>query len=609
MSVIHAPKEPTLDAKQVSLLVVVFGSLLVILLRLWYIQIVRQDELLEEATRMRRVKVEKVAPRGLIFDRNGVPLATVASKFVITAVPDIVKKEPWVVDKVAELVQTDREGLDEKIKEAEWRRYFPTPIFVGASVETASKIAEASQYLPGIGVDTLPMRSYTDTKNFSHLMGYVWTPSDRDLERLKQIGVENPAVYIGKDGIERNYESLLMGSVGGEAYEIDNRGRPKRAVEREQAHPGERLTLGIDARLQKLGQSLLKGRIGAITALDPSNGEVLCLVSSPTFNSKLFEGGIRTKNWKKLRDDENSPLTNRAIRGSYAPGSTFKIVTTIASLMAGKFSSTKTVYCPGFFKIGDRKTKCMGVHGAITFDRAFRKSCNTYFITIGYNAGIENLRKASLACGLGHTTGIDLPAEGTGLVPTQKWLDSFKPPAKWYPGDTVNVCIGQGMVGATPLQMASLAALVANEGVSYKPHLLRSRRDSFSHREKPHEPEILANIKAPASLWKGLKSAMVGVIEDGTAGSARIPGLVWGGKTGSSEHRKGAKTHAWFVGVAPMEKPKIVVAVLLEEAGHGGDVAAPIARAIVDRYLRKPSKLAKDSSKSRLRSLNASRSD
>jgi penicillin-binding protein 2 len=381
-----------------------------------------------------------------------------------------------------------------------------------------------------------------------------------------------------------------MGQIGAESFEIDNRGRPKRAVERAQAKPGRRVLLSLDSRLQVLATQLLAGRKGAVVAIEPSTGEVLCLVSSPTYDSKLFDGGIRAGDWNTLRTDETSPLTNRAIRSSYAPGSSFKIVTTLASLFAGQFSATRSVYCRGYFEVGNRKTKCMGHHGAISFDRAFRKSCNTYFIRIGYDAGIENLRKAALACGLGAKTGIDLPAEGKGIIPTEEWLAQFNPPAKWYPGDTVNVCIGQGMVGVTPLQMASLVSLVANNGVSYVPHVVRAFKDPLSESEPTIvKPKELVRVQAPPELWQGLKGGMVGVIQDGTAGSARIQGLTWGGKTGSSEHRKGAKTHSWFVGIAPIEQPKIVVAVLVEESGHGGEVAAPIARQLVERFLSKAS--------------------
>ena len=594
MSVIHSPQEPSLNGRLASFLLAVFIALVIFLLRFWYLQVVLSDDLTEKAASIRLVEVPHLAPRGLIFDRKNRPVATIASKFVVTAVPSEVAKNPWVIEKIANLVAADPKKLREKVEAGLWRRHFPTPIFVGTDVTVATKIAEAGEFLPGIGVDTLPMRSYPETKLLAHILGYVWVPSDKDLDRIEKEGITDPADYVGKSGLERTYEAQLMGSEGSEKYEVDVKRRPQRVNARKAPIPGSKLILSLDLDLQAKALAMLAGRKGAVVALDPTNGEVLCLVSAPTYDTSVFEGGISSTDWATLRDDPTFPMLNRAIRSSYSPGSTFKIVTTIASLLAGQFSASKTVYCAGGYKIGNRTMKCMGHHGAITFDRAFRKSCNTYFATIGYNAGIEKLREAAKVCGLGAPTGIDLPFEGKGLVPTQEWLDSIKEPRKWYPGDTVNVTIGQGMLETTPLQMASLVSLLANRGHSYVPHLVKAVQNPLSDDSiQQIEPKTLSQIDAPAELWSGLMEAMVGVIDDGTAGSARISGLRWGGKTGSTEHRRGAKTHAWFVGIAPIDNPKIAIAVLVEEAGHGGDIAAPVAKAIVEAYLKKPVTSAK----------------
>ncbi|HRK21310.1 MAG TPA: penicillin-binding transpeptidase domain-containing protein, partial [Fimbriimonadaceae bacterium] len=272
----------------------------------------------------------------------------------------------------------------------------------------------------------------------------------------------------------------------------------------------------------------------------------------------------------------------------YSPGSTFKIVVATAAMEKGIFSLSRPGVCRGFYAVGNRRSKCLGVHGAITFHSAFARSCNTYFSDLAVRVGPEDLAKTALRMGLGRKTGIDLPAESPGLVPTQEWLDSRNPPLKWYPGDTVNFGIGQGAMAATPLQMAYVAGLVANEGVGYRPHLVRAKAPGKGgNSPTPVKPELLSRIEAPPGFWRELKSAMVEVIASGTArGAATIPGLVWGGKTGSAEHRKREQTHSWFVGAAPMDNPKIAICVLVEAAGHGSTVAAPIARDIVSSYLK-----------------------
>lgn len=321
-------------------------------------------------------------------------------------------------------------------------------------------------------------------------------------------------------------------------------------------------------------------------ALAPKTGEILCLVSSPGFDTALFQKGISTQNWNLLRSDEGHPMINRAIGSSYAPGSTFKIVVTLAAMQAGTWSPSQTNFCPGYITVGNRRPKCLGTHGAIAYHSAFARSCNTYFADLARRTGEDAVREMAQRLGIGRRTGIDLPAESRGLVPTPEWLQGRK--LKWYPGDTVNLGIGQGYLAATPLQMASVASLVANEGVAYKPHLVKATIPPDTQgRAVPAELHELVRIDLPPAQWRALKSAMVEVIQTGTArAAASIPGLVWGGKTGSAEHAKREHTHSWFVGVAPMDDPKIAVCVLVEAAGHGNTVAAPIAKEVVRTYLK-----------------------
>ncbi|MCO5295485.1 MAG: penicillin-binding protein 2 [Fimbriimonadaceae bacterium] len=586
MSVIHAPREPELDARHGLFPALLLAAFVVLLIRLWYLQVVAASDLSERAQYFQRVSVSQLAPRGLIYDRNGTVLASVEPRVVISARPAVVRQNPWVIDKVAAMLATDPEQLREKVKAAAWRPYLPAPIHIGASIEVATRIAEAGSHLPGIEVSTQPMRAYTDTLSLAHVLGYVWTPNGDDVKRLADQELK-AAPYVGKLGIERVYEKYLMGEPGSERFEVDAKRRPTRTVGRDSPVPGERLILSIDYDLQRLAVDLLKGNRGAIVALDPRTGEVLCLASSPSYDAAMFEGGISQKDWKQLNDDPGHPMINRAIGTYHAPGSTFKIVTTLAAMRAGVFDPNRTVYCPGYYQVGNRRSKCLGHHGTITFERAFEKSCNTYFSDLAMRAGKDVMRETALLCGLGTRTGIDLIGETPGVVPTDEWLARWRDPVRWYPGDTVNLAIGQGEVSATALQMAFLASVVANRGIGYRPHLLRARQEPGND-GKLHEvqPEVAHEVDGvSADGWARLTRAMGLVISDGTARAAQIPGIEWGGKTGSAERRGQQMTDSWFVGLAPLEAPRIVVCVSVENVGHGSDFAAPFARDIVRRYL------------------------
>jgi len=601
MSVIHTPRKPDLDLRLLLFPAAMLLLLGVLFLRLWYFQVVKAPALVERAEESRKDEVAKPAPRGLIFDRHMTPVATVRPEIVITAVPKVVNENLWVLDKVAQLLKVDVKKLHRKLKDAQWRPYLAAPIFVGAPIEIGTRITESVDELPGIGVETLPMRQYPDSKSFTHVLGYVWVPNDKDVKRIRATGRE-PADYIGKEGVERAYEEHLMGEPGSEEMEIDARRRPIRISGRNNPVPGDQLILSLDARLQRYATQLFseKGYTGGIAAIDPRSGEVLCLVSSPTFDQNLFQGGITDSEWDSLMNNPARPMQNRAISSAYAPGSTFKIVTAVAAMMAGKFDRNNRYHCPGGYRIGRRFLKCLGTHGSIAFEEAMQKSCNTYFCSLGAAAGREYLLKACDAMSLGRRTKIELLGESRGVIPTDRWLKAVSADDKvhWFAGDLANMSIGQGYVNTTPLQMANVAAVAANNGISYRPHLVRAIKapDGKGKAERV-KPEPISVIKAPDAFWQTLRSSLVRVVEQGTARSAIIPNIRVGGKTGSAEHKKGAKTHGWFVGFAPAENPKIAICVMVEAAGHGGEVAAPIAGKIIERYLTKPVKPVKASPK------------
>jgi penicillin-binding protein 2 len=487
-----------------------------------------------------------------------------------------------------------------------WRRHLPTPIFTGADAAIGSKLAELAEEYPGISVELQPMRFYPDSQSFSHVLGYVWTPNPTDEERItRELNLRLPP-YVGKGGIERAYEADLLGEMGREYIEVDARRQPIRILGRDNATPGKKLILSLDGALQRVATEQLtqRGFKGSVVAIDPSNGEVLCLVSNPTFDQSLFQGGISDSEWSLLRDDPSLPLMNRAIQTPLAPGSTFKIVTSIAAAKAGIFDPNRSVSCNGGFRLGSKTFKCMSNHGSVSFARAMEKSCNTYFCWHGFKMGREKLVEASESLGLGAKTEIEIGGENAGWLPNERWIRRNRSPKVWFGGDVVNASIGQGAVATTPLQMAQIASLVANNGESYVPHLVHGVADPFEpNKVQLTEKKVAHRVDLPVEFWAELRSALGNVISSGTARSAGISNVRWGGKTGSAEHVKGQKTHSWFVGFAPLENPKIAICVRVEEAGHGGDVAAPVAKEVVATYL---AKFAKASSNLRRDSDNVS---
>lgn len=585
MSVIHAPEERPLDVRLLivpAFLVLVLGAYLT---RLWFLQVVLAEDLREQADNSGNRKVTKLAPRGKIVDRSGRVLAGVRPNVVIMARPKTALAHPEAVKEVARILAISPETLEKGIKDVVYAGDVPAPVFVGADVQAASIIAESSEELAGFSVETQAMRYYAAGNEMSHILGYVRTPRDVDVKRLKASGIE-PAEYVGIQGLERKYERELMGKSGAVKVAVDVRGRKTRELGTDEPVPGSTLVLSIDEKLQAYALSLIGGRRGSIVMLDPKNGEVLCMVSSPSFDSSTFLKGISKDDYASLMNDPAKPLFFRAASAAYAPGSTFKIVTTIAAWLSGKFSTASTAFCDGALKIGRSRFKCLGHHGAVSFDRAFTKSCNVYFGDLATRIGPDAIRDACERLGFGHQTGLDLPTESAGVVPTIQWWAKHRE-RKFSLGDTVNFGVGQGELAVTPLQMASLVALVANEGVSYRPHLLRAViGPQEGAKPQYREPRILGQIDASPEKWAVLKNAMLHVVQDGTAKHAQISGIQWGGKTGSAENRKDHETHSWFVGIAPITGAKVVICVMVENAGHGGDIAAPIAANVVKYWLQ-----------------------
>lgn len=582
MSVLHAPRRPEVDRRLYWFPTFILPLILGIAIRLWYVQVYDAPQLVEAAGKVSKSVIPKLAPRGTIYDRKGKILAGVQGQLVVTVKPSEAKKHPEMVPKLAALLSMTTEEVQDRIDVEKWRNR-PATVQSGVSIEIATQIAESSD-LPGCEIDEKPMRKYLDTKNYSHVLGYVWTPTKKDEDNLKEKGID-AAEFVGKEGLEKYYERNLMGTPGKDITE----GTKKAKFETEEpAIPGTQLILSIEASLQEFSQRRLAstGFKGAIVAIDPRNGEILALVSNPSFDTSIFEGGISVEKYRNLMDDESAPSKNRSISEQYPPGSTFKILTAIGAYQAGVLNQGTPIFCDGAYHYSPKaKMKCLGTHGSVGFTEALERSCNTYFATLAVRAGRQHMIQTALDCGFGAKTGIDLFGEVPGIIPTDTWLEKTK--SRFYPGNLAQMGVGQGFTNVTPLQMANLMALVANRGVQYKPHSLHAMRDPMTQEDTMIEPEVVHTIKADDWFWDLLQNSLCGVIEVGTAKRAQIAGLRWGGKTGSAEHGGNVegRTHSWFVGFAPKEKPRIAICVIAEGVGHGGDHAAPIAADVVRHYL------------------------
>lgn len=572
------------DLKAVVLPLAVAIGLITVFFRLWYLQIVKGEELSNLALRRRTVSVPIPAPRGQIVDRNGVALAGIRPTLALMITPGDIEKKPEAIARIAELAGLDPSVLAADITENGYRRYLPFVAKLGITREQALAIEERRAFMPGAFIRSESLRLYPAGAAAAHIIGYVGAPNEKDVERIKAAEKEVPS-FVGKVGVERIYDDLLIGESGREFVEVDTRGRKMGASVREAPKAGDKLVLTIDASLQRYVTSLLSGRKGAVVALDPRNGEVLCMASSPTYDPNLFAQRAPREKLVPVLTSESQPMHNRAVGSAYAPGSTFKIATLIAGVRAGVVSPSTTFTCTGSIRVGNRSFRCLGHHGRIDYATALEKSCNVFFMEVGRRVDREGIAAAAHDLGLGNATGIDLVGERGGSIPDENWLK--KRDLKWYPGDTVNMAVGQGYVSTTPLQMATYISAAANSGTAYKPHILRSRVDSAADAQPQFtKPEKLLDIRLDSEWWPRIQRALLRVVTSGTARAAQVPGITVAGKTGSAEHRRGRASHSWFIAYAPAENPTIAIAVVMETAGHGGEVAAPMARKIIERYLK-----------------------
>lgn len=579
--------------------------------RLVILQVVEHEHY-QSLSQGNRVRIEPVSPtRGLIFDRNGILLAENITAYQLELTPEQVEDLDDTLLRLRALGLLDDEDeirFRANLKK-NTRRFNPVPLIFRLTEEELARFAVQRQNFPGVDFRARPARHYPLGQFAVHAIGYVGNISLSDMERIDSAQYSG-TTHIGKSGVERAYEDELHGLVGYQQVVVNAQGRALQILERNPPIPGKDLYLTLDVPTQRAAEELLANRRGAVVALDPNNGEVLALVSTPGFDPNAFGRGLSTRDYARLRDDPATPFLNRALGGQYPPGSTIKPMLALAALHFKTVNPWEKTYCGGHFSIPGnehryRDWKIEG-HGEINLRDAIEQSCDVYFYQLALDLGIDNMHRFMSAFGFGSRTNIDIRGERSGLMPSREWKKRrFKTAAErvWFPGETVITGIGQGSMLATPLQLAYATATLAARGRRFQPRLVDAVRDRTSGEieQRPPVPQKVVNIDDPAN-WQQVIDAMGGVVH-GLRGTARATGLNSeyriAGKTGTAqvftvgqdeiydelELEDTQRDHAWFVAFAPVDKPRIAVAVLVENGGSGSASAAPIARHIMDVYL------------------------
>ncbi|HWP65723.1 MAG TPA: penicillin-binding protein 2 [Candidatus Limnocylindria bacterium] len=568
--------------------------------RLWFLQLIRGDQM-RATSENNRIRLTRLpAARGLVYDRYGELLVDNRPSFDVVLVPEDARDRAATLDMLAANLKEPAEELDRRIR-APSRRPPYAGIVVERDVEWDDVVAlETHQLeLPGVSIQVQPRRTYPHGELASHLLGYVGEASDRELADDPR---RRPGDIIGKGGLERVWDEELRGTAGGQQVEVDALGRRVRVLEEVPDVPGDTLILTIDRDLQAFAEQAMGDHRGAFVALDPRNGEILAMVSKPAYDPNWFARGIRASEWRQLTTDPWHPLTNRATQGTFAPGSIFKVAVA-AGLLAERVVDRHThVFCPGGTQFGNRWFRCWNRngHGSVDLHTGIMQSCDVFFYLSGQRLGIDRLADYVRRFGLGYPTGVALPHEASGIIPDSDWKRR-RFDAPWYPGETLSVAIGQGYVTVTPLQMAVVAATIANGGTRFRPQYVKRVEAPDGTLRREIMPEILGFADVDASVLEQVRAGMRDVVmsERGTGKRARVPGIAVAGKTGTAQvvslneasgkgGRERTRDHAWFIAYAPAEAPTVAVACLVEHAGGGGGaIAAPIVGQVLERYFHR----------------------
>jgi penicillin-binding protein 2 len=577
-------------------------------IRFVWLQVVQHDYYQTRAEDNRISLVPIVPNRGLILDRNGLVLARNYSAYTLEITPSKSRDLDQVIDALAGIIDIqpkDRKRFKKLLEES--RNFESLPIRTRLTDEEVAKFIAHRYRFPGVDIKARLFRQYPGGAFASHLLGYIGRVNDKDLEKIGE--AEQDANYrgtehFGKTGLEQRYEFKLHGETGFEQVEVDAGGRAVRTLARTAPVAGSNLTLTVDAELQRIAEQAFGDRKGALIAIEPATGGILALVAVPNYDPNLFVDGIDTQSWKELNESPDKPMVNRALNGAYPPGSTFKPFMALGALTIGKRRPEQAISDPGFFNFGGHhfRDDKKGGHGSVDMYKSIVHSCDTYYYMLANDMGIDNIAAFMGQLGLGSRTGIDIDGESEGVLPSQEWKKKrFRKPEqqKWYAGETISIGIGQGYNAYTPIQLAQATAILANNGVVFRPHLVKFITDTKTGERTLIEPQPIRTLALKQEHIEVIKNAMVGVNKEGT-GARAFAGAeyVSAGKTGTAQvfSLKGAeykasaikkelRDHALFIAFAPADQPKIALAVLVENGGFGAQAAAPIARQVLDYYL------------------------
>ncbi|MCK9985855.1 MAG: penicillin-binding protein 2 [Azoarcus sp.] len=584
---------------------VCFGLLVA---RFWFLQVVRYDYYHTRAEDNRIALLPIVPGRGSITDRNGVPLARNYAAYTLEITPSRVRDLEATIDGLAEIIEIDardRRRFKKLLEES--KNFESVPIRTRLTEEEVARVIARRYQFPGVEVQARLFRDYPHGDLASHVIGYIGRINQRDRERIEESGDEanyRGSEYIGKSGLELSYEAVLHGITGAEQVEVNAGGRAVRQLARTPGVAGNDLELTLNIEMQKVAEAAFGKRRGALVAIEPATGGVLALVSKPGYDPNLFVDGISTEDWKSLNESPDHPLVNRAIFSAYPPGSTFKPFMAMAGLSAGKRTITQTIPDPGYFMFGGHRfmDDKPGGHGMVDLPKSIVVSCNTYYYQLANDLGIDGIANFMRPLGFGSRTGIDVPGEAEGVLPTPEWKKKRfrkKEHQKWFGGETISVGIGQGYNAYTPLQMANALAALVNDGKMFRPHVVRHVVNPATGERRVVEPEPIRTIPLKPEHVAAVRQAMVDVNRAGT-GARAFAGAPYsaGGKTGTAQvfslrgqrYVEGRvserlRDHSWFIAYAPADKPTIALAVLVENGGFGAQSAAPIARQVIDFHL------------------------
>ena len=591
---------PDLKKRFIAASLLALVIFLLLLMRLWYLQVISFDRyrILSERNRTRYITI--TAPRGPIYDRNGEVIVDNRPAFDISVLRQDVENPEELLANISGLLDVDLETLQKRLAAGKrFPRYRPVPLAEDVSREVLEKVLEHSFELPGILTETRPLRSYPFGDHGAHLLGYLSEITEGDLSSKDYLDYR-PGDFVGKSGLEKALEGFLKGTDGERRVEVDVQGKKLRILKTLEPTPGQHVFLTIRHDLQQAAEEAFGDQAGSAVVLDVKTGEVLAMVSKPGYDPALFARGITGQEWINLLQDPRHPLTNRAIKGQYPPGSVFKIVTALAALESGVATPQTSVFCSGAHNIGNRTFRCWKKqgHGQTDLKKAIKESCDVWFYQAALKMGIDRLAETARNLGMGQALGFALEGERDGLIPDRQWkMKRFG--QSWYNGETVISAIGQGYVLTTPLQLASLMATVANGGTVFRPQMIKRIQDVQGKVHFEATPEVLRTASfSPANLL-AVRQGLEAVVNEpgGTAWMSRLEQVPFAGKTGTAQVIKQKKRleknqivpyqlrdHALFAAYAPLDNPEVAIAVVVEHGSHGSSAAAPIAKAIFSRY-------------------------